>query len=209
MSFRPLPEHELQLLSDERLIAYIRDARAAGDAAAARRGLALLVYGYERDVRRRLSLRLPAHAVEDATHDALVRAISAAFDGTSRGQFRSWLHTIVDRTAADWFRRASRRPPEAPLASEHSGEADAWMSEEPSVDGEAGAVHLRILIEELLAELPDRHRQVIEQHVFGALAASRVCEMIDGMTEANVAQIASRFRRRLRARLEPGGEAAP
>ena len=88
-----------------------------------------LVYGYERDVKRRLSLKVPAHVVDDVAHDALVRAIAAAFDGTSVGEFRSWLHTIVDRTAVDFFRRAERRPKESILPSEHAGEEDVWGAE--------------------------------------------------------------------------------
>ena len=111
-----------------------------------------LVYGYERDVKRRLSLRLPAHVVDDVAHDALVRAIAAAFDGTSVGEFRSWLHTIVDRTAVDFFRRAERRPKESILPSEHAGEDDVWGAE-PSIDSEAGAVELRIIVEEVLETL--------------------------------------------------------
>ena len=115
MTFEPLPDHELQQLGDEQLIAYIRDSRTAGELAAGRRGLAILVYGYERDVKRRLSLRVPAHVIDDVAHDALVKAIAAAFDGTSVGEFRSWLHTIVDRTAVDFYRRAERRPKESML----------------------------------------------------------------------------------------------
>jgi RNA polymerase sigma factor (sigma-70 family) len=161
-----------------------------------------LVYGYERDVKRRLSLRLPVHAIDDVAHDALVRAIAAAFDGSSQGEFRSWLHTIVDRTVVDWYRRAERRPQETPLPSEHGGEEDVW-GEEPSVDSDAAAVELRIIIDEVMDELSETHRRVIELHVFGALPAAEVCDRIEGMREDNVAQIASRFRARLRARLDP------
>ena len=121
MSFSPLPDHELCRLADERLIDYIRQARDAGQPSDARRGLMLLVYGYERDVKRRVSLKLAAHLVDDVAHDALVRAIAAAFDGSSSGEFRGWLHTIVDRTIADHYRRAQRRPAETILPSEHSG----------------------------------------------------------------------------------------
>jgi DNA-directed RNA polymerase specialized sigma24 family protein len=110
VTFEPLPDHELQKLSDEQLIAYIRDSRTQGELAAGRRGLAILVYGYERDVKRRLSLRVPTRVIDDVAHDALVKGIAAAFDGTSVGEFRSWLHTIVDRTAVDFYRRAERRP---------------------------------------------------------------------------------------------------
>ena len=202
MSFQPLPDHELQQLADEQLIAYIRDARDAGELAHGRRGLMFLVYGYERDVKRRLSIKVPKHVVDDLAHDALVKAIAAAFDGTSVGEFRSWLHTIVDRTAVDFFRRAERRPKEALLPGEHAGEEGVWGAE-PAVDCEAGAVELRIVVEEVLETLSEKHRLVIELHVFGGLTAGEVCDRIEGMSEDNVAQIATRFRAKLRARLDP------
>jgi len=207
VSFSPLPDDELHNLSDERLIDYIRQARDNGQLDAARRGLMFLVYGYERDVKRRVSLKLPAHLVDDVAHDALVRAIAAAFDGSSSGEFRGWLHTIVDRTVADHYRRAARQPKEAILPSEHTGEEGVW-GEEPSVESDARAVELRIVVDEMLDTFSDKHRQVIELHVFGGLQASEVCGRIDRMSEDNVAQIASRFRRRLRERLDPnpGGE---
>ena len=204
VSFQPLPVHELQQLADEQLIAYIRDARDAGQLAQGRRGLAILVFGYERDVKRRLSIKVPAHVVDDLAHDALVRAIAAAFDGSSIGEFRSWLHTIVDRTAVDFFRRAERRPKETILPSEHAGEDDVWGAE-PSIESEAGAVELRIIVEEVLETFNEKHRLVIDLHVFSGLTAGEVCDRIDGMREDNVAQIASRFRAKLRARLDGGG----
>ena len=133
-----------------------------------------------------------------------MRAIAAAFDGTSVGEFRSWLHTIVDRTAVDFFRRAERRPKETILPSEHAGEEDVWGAE-PAIDSEAGAVELRIIVEEVLETFNEKHRLVIELHVFAGLTAGEVCDRIEGMSEDNVAQIASRFRAKLRARLDPTG----
>jgi RNA polymerase sigma factor (sigma-70 family) len=133
--------------------------------------------------------------------DALVRAIAAAFDGTSQGEFRSWLHTIVDRTAVDYYRRAERRPKETVLPSEHAGEDDVW-GDEPFTDSEAGAVELRMIIDEVIETFNDKHGQVIELHVFGGLPAGEVCERIEGMSGDNVAQIASRFRAKLRQRLD-------
>ena len=203
MSFEPLPDDELNRLPDEDLIGYIRKARDEGELPHARRGLMFLVYGYERDVKRRLSIKVPGHVVDDLAHDALVRAIAAAFDGSSVGEFRNWLHTIVDRTAVDFYRRAERRPKETPLPSEHAGEDDVWGAE-PSLESEAGAVEFRIIVEEVLETFNEKHRLVIELHVFGGLTAAEVCDTIEGMSEDNVAQIASRFRAKLRARLEPG-----
>ena len=201
MSFKPLPDHELQTLSDDALIAYVRAANDTGQPAVGRRALMFLVYGHERNVKRRL-WKLPKHAVDDVAHDALVRAIAAAFDGSSVGEFRSWLNTIVDRAAIDWYRKAKRRPRETLLPSEHQGADDVW-GEEPFTDSAAGEVEARIVIEEVLATFNEKHRQVIELHVFEALTAGEVCAKIAGMSEDNVAQIASRFRARLRARLDP------
>jgi RNA polymerase sigma factor (sigma-70 family) len=203
VTFEPLPDHNLQKLSDDELIAYIRKARDEGELPHARRGLMILVHGYERDVNRRVSIKVPVHVVDDLAHDALVRAIAAAFDGTSVGEFRNWLHTIVDRTVADFYRRAERRPKETILPSEHAGEDDVWGAE-PSLDSEAGAVELRIIVEGVLETFNERHRLVIQLHVFGGLNAGEVCDRITGMSEDNVAQIASRFRAKLRARLDPG-----
>jgi RNA polymerase sigma factor (sigma-70 family) len=205
VTFEPLSDHNLQKLSDEELIAYIRDARDDGELAHGRRGLAILVYGYERDVKRRVALKVPSYAVDDLAHDALVRAIAAAFDRSSVGEFRSWLHTIVDRAVADFYRRAERRPKETILPSEHAGEDDVWGGE-PAVESEAGAVELRIIVEEVLGTFNEKHRLVIELHIFQGLTAAEVCAKIKGMSEDNVAQIASRFRARLRARLDPGGD---
>ena len=204
VSFQPLPDDGLHLLRDEDLIAYIREARDADELPHARRGLMFLVYGYERDVKRRLSIKVPGHVVEDLAHDALVRAIAAAFDGTSVGEFRNWLHTIVDRTAVDYFRRAERRPTETILPSEHADEDDIWGAE-PWRESEAGAVELRMIVDEVLETFNEKHRLVIELHVFEGLTAAEVCDRIKGMSEDNVAQIASRFRAKLKARLDTGG----
>lgn len=200
VSFRPLPDREVQRLSEDELIAYIREGRAAGELLAARRALAFLVYGNAPDIKRRLMMKVPERAVEDLAHDALVKAIAAAFHGGSEGEFRSWLHTIVDRTAVDYYRRAQRRPKEAALPSEHADDDDVW-ADEPYIESQAGEVELRIIVDELIGAFNEKHRQVIDLHVFLGLSATQVSERIDGMSEDNVAQVASRFRAKLREML--------
>ena len=193
--FRPRQDHELEQLPDDALIAYLRNAARARDAAAASRALAILVHGYAQDVERRLALRVPRWAVEDATHEALVRAIASAYDGSSRGEFRAWLNTIADRTAADWFRRRERQPQEAGLPD---ASAEHVWGAEPSISSESGAIELRLVVEQVMTELSESHRRVIELHLFDGLTALEVCAVSNGMTADNVAQIASRFRRRVR-----------
>ncbi len=202
MSFTPVPDYELEQFSDEQLIAYVRAGRDASQLPAARRGLAILVFGYERNVKARLRVKgVPDEALDDLTQDALVRAIGAAFDGTSVGEFRSWLHTIVDRTRADFFRKRSRRPVEDLLPSEHLGEDAVW-AKEPGAEPDTGAVEIELIIGDVMATFSDIHRQVIQLHVFEGLTAGEVCGRITEMSENNVAQIATRFRAKLRVQLE-------
>jgi RNA polymerase sigma factor (sigma-70 family) len=203
-NFKRLPDIQLRDLDADALVTYGCAARQAGDDVASRGALAVLVYGLERSVAYRVKLAVPVDAVDEVTHDILVRAIGAAFDGTSVGQFRNWLNTIVKRGIADCHRRAGRRPKETLLPSEHDGNDEVWGAE-PSSDGEAGAVEVRIIVDEVLAGFNDVHRAVIDLHVFHDLSAPEVCDRIDGMSVANVAQIASRFRRQLRDELESGG----
>ena len=202
MAFTRLPEHDLYALDEERLVAYGRAARDAGDTEAARTALALLVYGLQRDVARRVALRVPAEVVEEVSHDVLVRAIGSAFDGASVGELRSWLNTILDRTCHDYYRRRGRRPQETVLPGADSGEADRSGDPALALDSEAGVVEVQMIVEAILAPMSAPHRAVIELHVFAGLTAGEVCARIEGMREDNVAKIASRFRARLRAELD-------
>ncbi len=203
MSFRPRTDHELSKLTDEKLIAYVREASRAGDVAASKHALAHLVFGYRAIVRARVALRTPREHVEEVTQEALERAYGAAFAGSSEGEFRAWLFTIAKRTVADWHRRRKRRPKETRLPSEHVDSEDVW-GEEPASAGETGALELHMVVQQVMSQLNDTHRRVVELHVFDALSAADVCARIDGMSEGNVAQIASRFRKRLRVALGEG-----
>jgi RNA polymerase sigma factor (sigma-70 family) len=208
VSFRPRPDHELAKLDDEKLIAYLREAASAGDAGAARSALATLTYGYLGNIRGRVRLRIPPHAVDDVVSEVLVRAIGAAFDGSSVGEFRSWLSTITKRGIADWHRRQQRRPKETPLPTEHVGSEEIWGGE-PASESEAGAVEFGMVLDGVLGGLSERHRLVVELHLFDGFSAAEVCEQVDGMKPDNVAQIASRFRKRLEKALPEGGGGGP
>jgi RNA polymerase sigma factor (sigma-70 family) len=181
--FRPLGEAELARLEDEPLIAYVRQARLAGDPSS-RVALAVLVYGHWHNVARRVALKVPAAAVEDVASDVLVSAIQAAFDGSSEGEFHVWLRTITARRIADFHRRP--RAVSVPL-------------EDVSIEApEEGVVVVADALERVLERLSDEHRRVVELVVLEGLAASEV----DGVSAANVHQITSRFRRALREELD-------
>jgi len=201
--FRELPDHHLQTLGDDALVAYLRDARAAGRHDAMKPAIAVLAYGYWDNLLNRARLKLPESDAEQVAGEALESAIASAFDGRSVGEFRSWLHTILSRRIADYWQRRERTVPAAPLKSEHMGAEDVW-GEEPLVGFEGDALHARECVRQALGEIGDsRHMQVIELYLFGPHSAAAAADLVGGeMTEANVHQIASRYQKRVRELLE-------
>ena len=208
--FEDLSENELQKLSSDELIAYIRKATDAGRADAAQTAVAMLCWRHFDDVVRRVKMRVPAEDVEDVAMTAMLAAIKSVFDGVAIGQFVNWLHRIVDRRGiADYHRKREGEPVPNPLPTEHAGEEAVW-GEEPAEADESGAVVVQSVIDECLEELGQpAHRDVIELNVFKDLSAGDTADRVNEnhpdldppMSEANVHQIVSRFRRCVRGKL--------
>ncbi|HTE62360.1 MAG TPA: hypothetical protein VK631_18540 [Solirubrobacteraceae bacterium] len=192
--FRSLPEAELQRLDDDALIDYMRRARGAGHPTAGL-ALAIMVHGRWSNVLGRVRLKVPAAHAEDVAGDIVADAIASAFDGSSVGQFVTWLNTITRRAIADFHRRGPGRF--------GPGEETAAEAAAPS---EEGAVGVRDAVERVMARLGPDHRRVIDIVIFGAGTAADAVRAVPGMTEGNVHQITSRFRRALRQELEAGGD---
>ena len=173
-------------LDDDALIAYMREAGSAGHESA---GLALgmLAYGYRSRVRARVSMKIPAQDVDDVTDEILAKALFSTFDGSYGGQFGSWMNTITTRTIADYFRRGPGR-----ATIEALEDRDLEAPSENAVD----AIDA---LERTLAALNPAHRRVIDLWLRGYGA-----QEIDGVSDANVHQIVSRFRRALRGQLGLG-----
>jgi len=148
--------------------------------------LRILVFGHWANVERRVRLKVPSADVEDVTADVIYSAVRSAFSGASVGEFVSWLDTITRRRIAD-YHRARQDPPVAP----------DFDLVDPSADG---LVETQDAIERVLAQLSEAHRAVVLRHVLDGVPAREVAVQL-GVGEDNVAQIASRFRRRLRAAL--------
>jgi DNA-directed RNA polymerase specialized sigma24 family protein len=192
--FRPLDEAALQRLDDDALIEYMRSARDRGHPSAAV-GLAILVYGHWQNVERRVRMKIPPAHVEDLTGDVIADAVASAFEGRSVGEFVAWLNTITQRAIADFYRRGPGRMTPA-----------YEPAPEPVAPSDAGAVAVRDAIERVMAALRPEHRYVVDRVVFEDRSAAEAARELDGMTEANVHQIVSRFRRALRGELEAGGD---
>jgi RNA polymerase sigma factor (sigma-70 family) len=207
--FRERPDHELERLSDEELIDYIVTAREAGRLDACHRAGAILVHGYWGIVLARVRLKVRPADAEDVAGEAVVSAIASfAFRGASIGEFRGWLHTIIDRRIADYHRTRERKP-EPERLPEPGGDEDAIWGVEPWEEGEAGAVDVQSVIDQAFDELNETHQRVVELYGFQDLSAADTAAQIPDMTEANVHQIYTRFRARLRELLESGGDTPP
>jgi RNA polymerase sigma factor (sigma-70 family) len=198
--FQELPEHHLTTLSDDQLIDYMRRAREAGRHEAIKPAVGVLAFGYWDTLVSRARLKLPSPAdAQDVAGEAVASAIASAFDGKSVGEFRSWLHTILNRRIADYLETRKRKPRTTPLPTEHEREEDVWGAE-PAVEFEGEALFARDCLDRAYGEIEDgRHRRVIDLYVLGPHAAAEAAELVgNGMTEANVHQIASRFQRRFK-----------
>ena len=139
-------------------------------------------------------MKIPAQHVEDLTGDVIADAITSAFNGTSVGEFRSWLATITQRAIADFYRRGPGRAKTEEISDDRAAPSDE------------GAVEVRDAIARVLAKLRPDHARVVDIVVFEDGSAADAAREVPGMTEANVHQIVSRFRRALREELEPGGD---
>ena len=194
-------------LADDALIDYLRAAREAGRHDAMKAAVAVLVFGYHDTLMNRARLKLPEADVADVVSETLASAIASAFDGSSVGEFKSWLHTILSRRIADYHDARTRTPKTAPLPGEHHGDDEVW-GEEPSDPFEGDALHARGCLETAYGELErDSHRAVIDLYLLGPNSAAGTAALIgDDMTEANVHQIASRFQRRFKELLEEGSD---
>ena len=199
--FDRLNDAQLDDLSDEEILAYINSARAVGDTEAATTGLQVLVYGYMDSIRLWVGRKVPRHEVDELAEVAMVSAMVSTLDGRTMGEFRSWLYTIVKYRIADHYRKG--RLEEQPLFAEGDDHAPTV----PGVEDGMSAVDLGAAIEEAMQGLDDVHRRVVEIAILDDQPAKLTAEMInaesDGglrtpMSDANVHQIATRFRKRLR-----------
>ncbi len=209
MNFRPKNENELDHLSDDQLIAEIAAARDAGDNDAARAALGVLAFRRYDDVKRRVLIKVPAKDADDVASEVFISAMKSAFDGTSVGEFVRWLQTITKRRIADYHRGAPEKP-ELPLAEEGGDEEDE-RGVQVIEDDFADEIDTESVIEQVMDELSGPHRAVVEFYVFEGLSAKETADQVNmsckdeltqPMTDANVHQIAKRFRERLRKLLE-------
>jgi len=196
-AFRPLPDHELQRLSDDALIGYLR---AAAGHPSAKRALAILVFGYWSNVRRAVRMKVAAEHVEDLAAEIIESAVRSTFDGESVGEFRGWLKTIGQRRIADFYSKGrGSKPAETPIGARDDDEPDVV---EPEVLDDSGAVHVQDAIDQVLSRMSARDCRVVQLLVFEDRPAQEAVDEMAGLSLDNAHQIVTRFRRAVRRELD-------
>ena len=151
---------------------------------------------------------MPSHAVDDVVDAILDSGFSSVIDEETIRSFRAWIFRIARYRVADYYRKD--RPFLDPLPEEHD-EDDEIFGELQSEPDATGFVQLKGALENCLEELDhDAHRRVVELAIFAQLSSREICEHVNEefpdldppMSESNVDQIKSRFRKCLRERLD-------
>ena len=214
--FRPLTTSELQALRPVDLLAHHHEARRLGRHDEARAALGILVWGFHDRVRFWVGRNVPKEHVEDVCGDVFLSALRSSFEGTEVAQLGAWLRRIAQRRAADFRAARERRVKEGALPEEHEGDEEIWGPARPVPDPTEEVV-VQSVVEQALGDLSDRHRRVVElagpQDLgFEQRPAREAADLVndqlsssagDPMTEANVHQILSRFRKRLAELVDP------
>ena len=205
-----LGESELAALGDDELVEYAVTHREKGDADEAKLALMIFAFGMEAPVRAFVRNKLDSHpeaVVDEIAERALEDAIRSIGDlrGSTGAEARGVVFKIARLRIVDFHRK---------------GKVDTTRLEDllaggdggPSgTDGEDDLVGTWLLIEEALGEMRADHRAVVELFVLAGHSARETASIVkrrfpeaddDSMSEQNVHQIGSRFRRDLRARLE-------
>jgi RNA polymerase sigma factor (sigma-70 family) len=210
LGFREKKDYELDRLTDEELIAYLVRARRAGNEAAAELAMAIFANRHFDDLVRSAMLKLKHREdAEDCAQQAIEGVLKTAFRGEVVAEAMGLLYRILGRRIADFYRDRERRP--VPDALPEDLDDDERRRRDAAIEqDQTGAVDVGDVAERCYERRSPAHRMVIDDFVYdgydGTETAARVNNALPDldppMSEANVHQIARRFRKDLRGDLE-------
>jgi RNA polymerase sigma factor (sigma-70 family) len=225
VNFRERNDAELAKLardSEEKLIAYIVEARRADRLEAAVQGAQILAFRYQERIRGFVFNRLGSKGplvVDEIAERTLADAISSmeSFAGSTIGEFRGFVFRIARRRIADYLRKG--RVEEEPLEVDWGeGTEERPATEQQKQANPQAAIDEASVFNQAFAELNEAHKLVICLIRFYALPHKKVAEQVnrhfgsqlnDPMTEQNVNQINSRFDKRLDELLDEADDPPP
>ncbi len=205
LKFRAKSEHEQAELSDDDLVAYLVAARDSGQDAQFRLAAGILVFRrYEVQLNIIRTRVTSGEDAEDLVTLVMEQTIRASFEGEHAGEFFQLMNTIRRRRLADYYEAKKRQ-----LDIDH-GRPDDPPAIDEVADGDdfATASDFRIVMEDVLVDYSGRNRMVVERRMDGMsskeTAESVAASGVDGgeaITPANVDQIFSRFKKKMREAL--------
>ena len=213
MTFKERPEHELALLSDEELIAYVVAARNAGRLDEARNALSIFAFRRLDDLTWRALQKVGSREdAEELAMDTIRGVLESAFSGVSAGEAVNLMKTILARRIADFYRDRERKPPPDALPEEQDDD-ERRAPDVAVTEDDKGEVFVRDAIDRERASLRPDHRLVVKLKVFQKYSSKETADLVNQefpnldtpMTDQNVDQIATRFRRVMRKELEDDG----
>jgi RNA polymerase sigma-70 factor (ECF subfamily) len=174
------------------------DAELVALAQADPRSFELLYRRYLNPVHRYCYRRLGSReAAEDATSVVFTKAF-ASLRSYREGSFRAWLFTIAHHAVADDLR--TRRP------THELDVADDIPAREPSPEEIVVAADAQRAVTELLAQLPEGQRRVVELRMAG-LSGREIAEVLGrGLPAVKIAQLRGYTRLRALLAAESGQE---
>ncbi len=151
----------------------------SGDAEA----LDTLIRSYFSKVYNRVHSLVPEADAEDVTQDIFMSLVDSIHSFRGKSAFGTWFHRIVNNKVADYHRKASRR-------REQLGDKYPPRSVNPW-----GAANDELIVKEALAELPEKHREVLLLKFSVGLSFAEMAEKLVLTYEAT----RSRYRRAIEA----------
>jgi RNA polymerase sigma-70 factor (ECF subfamily) len=133
---------------------------------------------------------------QDATQDAFLKLFTRAARYEPRGEFRSYLLTIVSRTCLDWLRK---RRPAVP------GELPEVLDPNPIASEARETEDRRRAVQAALLALPEKQRMAIVLKYYEAMSYRDIARVL-GTSEKAVERLLARGREQLRGQL---GDADP
>jgi RNA polymerase sigma-70 factor (ECF subfamily) len=116
-----------------------------------RQALEQLYQRYFPRVYNRIRALVPAEEVEDLTSEVFLSLVSSLKQFRAKSAFSTWLHTIIKRKVADYYRSRANK-----------GEVDELSPERlESPANNVASEEERIMVREMLRQLPEHYCEVL------------------------------------------------
>lgn len=168
-------------------------------------GFNLLVTRYRAELVGYLTRLVLNHAVaEELAQETFLRAYRSRHRYEPTAKFKTWLYSIGLRLALNWIRDTRRKRRCEPLDyARPEGRPREFPDPHPLADQQMERAEAARVVQQALAELPDRQRTVVIMHKYQDLTYEEIAEVLETSPQA-VKSLLFRAHSALRERLAGG-----